>query len=132
VEIPLNVLACTGVVDGVLEVIFQVSEELRELGWTGVKWEAFCLEDCAAGDVVGHVFQELMTVACGWVGRIVRWDSYAGGGSSCWDELIAGCWNDQIGGKYLPWGRGRLGRGQCAGLMGGACMMCPREVGSGV
>jgi hypothetical protein len=76
VKIPLNVLACSGVVDGNLEIIFQVLEEFRELGWTGVEWEAFCPEDGAAGDVVGHVFQELMTVACSWICRIVRWDGY--------------------------------------------------------
>ena len=56
IEIPLDVLACAGVVDGNLEIIFQVSEELRELRWAGVEWKAFCPEDHAAGDMVGHVF----------------------------------------------------------------------------
>ena len=70
-------------VDGNMEIIFQVSEEFRELRWAGVEWEAFCPEDRAAGDMVGHVFQELMAVAYGWIGGIVRWDSYADGGSSC-------------------------------------------------
>jgi hypothetical protein len=68
-------------VDGYLEVLFQVSEEFRELRWAGVKWEAFGPEDRAAGDAVGHVFQEVLTVAGDWVGGVVRWDSYADGGS---------------------------------------------------
>jgi hypothetical protein len=69
-------------VDGYLEVIFQVSEEFRELRWAGVEWEAFGPEDRAAGDTVGHVIQEVLTVAGDWVGGVVRWDSYADGGSS--------------------------------------------------
>ena len=82
VEISLDMLASAGMVDGNLEVIFQVSEEFRELRWAGVEWEAFGPEDRAAGDTVGHVFQEVLSVAGDWAGGVVRWDSYADGGSS--------------------------------------------------
>ena len=81
-KISLDMLASAGMVDGDLEVIFQVSEEFRELRWAGVEWEAFGPEDRAAGDAVGHVFQEVLSVAGGWAGGVVRWDSYADGGSS--------------------------------------------------
>ena len=85
VQIALDMLASAGMVDGYLEVLFQVSEEFRELRWAGVKWEAFSPEDRAAGDTVGHVVQEVLTVAGDWVSEVVRWDSDADGGSSSGD-----------------------------------------------
>jgi len=85
VKIALDMLASAGMVDGYLEVLFQVSEEFRELRWAGVKWEAFRPEDRAAGDTVGHVVQEVLTVAGDWVSEVVRWDSDADGGSSSGD-----------------------------------------------
>ena len=56
VEISLDMLASAGMVDRNSEVIFQVSEEFRELRWAGVEWKAFGPENRAAGDTVGHVF----------------------------------------------------------------------------
>ena len=88
-EISLDMLASAGMVDGNLEVIFQVSDEFRELRWAGVEWEAFGSEDRAAGDAVGHVFQEVLSVAGGWAGGVVQWDSYADGGEPQWE--LVGC-----------------------------------------
>ena len=84
-ELSLYMLQGTVVVDGKLKPIFQVAEETGDFGRAGVKREAFRPEDRAAGDTVGHVVQEVLTVAGDWVSEVVRWDSDADGGSSSGD-----------------------------------------------
>ena len=62
-----------------------MSEELSEFRWAGVEQEAFCLEDCAAVEVLGHVFHELIAISRGWIGRAVQWYGDTYGGELLWD-----------------------------------------------
>ena len=65
-------------------------ESVGELSCIGTHEDA-CVK---TGEVVDHVFHELVAISRGWVCRIVRWygDTYEG--SSCRDELIGGNWCD--------------------------------------
>ena len=65
-----------------------MSEETSKLLWAGVERDAFCPEDCAAADVVGHVFQDLVAISRGWICEIVRRDDHADGGGFCRNELV--------------------------------------------
>ena len=53
--VPLDVFQSASMVNGYPLALFQVSEELSKFRWAGVEWEAFCPEDCAAGERVCHV-----------------------------------------------------------------------------
>ena len=66
-ELPLNMLQGTVMVNGKLEPIFQVEKEAGDFWRAGVKREAFCPEDRAAVDVVVHVFRERLAIGSGWL-----------------------------------------------------------------
>jgi hypothetical protein len=51
------------VVNGQLESIFEVAEELSKFGWAGVEWESFRPEDCTAREAVFQVFRKLISIS---------------------------------------------------------------------
>ena len=85
--VSVDVMQGARMVNGDLESVFYVAEVLSKFGWAGVEWEAFRPEDCAASDVVCHVFHELISISQGWVGRNMRWYSDTIKGSSCRNVL---------------------------------------------
>ena len=54
-------------VDGQLESIFEVAEELSKFGWAGVLWESFRPEDCTAREAVFQVLHKLISIAEDWI-----------------------------------------------------------------
>ena len=50
-------------VNGQLESVFEVAEELSKFGWTGVEWEFFSPEDGAAREAVFQVLRKLVSIS---------------------------------------------------------------------
>ena len=50
-------------VNGQLESVFEVAEELSKFGWAGVEWESFRPKDCTARETVFQVLRELVSIS---------------------------------------------------------------------
>ena len=105
-------------VNGQLESVFEVAEELSELRRAGVEWEAFCPEDCTASEVVLQVFREFIAISRSWYSKDMRRYSNADKGGSCGNELRGDSWCDEVEWyQLLPLGGSWFGRCWSARLL---------------
>ena len=73
-----------------------MTEELSKFRRTGVEWEPFCPENCAAREAVFQVLRKFVSIAQGWVGKDMWRYGDTDEWSSCGDKLGCDSWGDEV------------------------------------